>query len=96
MPIVYLPVQPAPDWLIHMTPERMARDPFPLHDLLSQSLYYPSSSFDGDPIAYLGGNNHSFVYVDYGEERDGLLKALKEPGLLGYRIWPVARAQPVR
>jgi hypothetical protein len=86
MPIAYLPVQPAPDWLIQMTPERMARDPFPLHDLLAQSLYYPSSSFDGDPIAYLGGNNHSFVYVDYGEERDGLLKALKEPGFLGYRI----------
>jgi hypothetical protein len=81
-----LSVQPAPDWLIQMTPERMARDPFPLHDLLSQSLYYPSSSFDGDPIAYLGGNNHSFVYADYGEERDGLLKALKEPGFLGYRI----------
>jgi hypothetical protein len=86
MPIAYLPVQPAPDWLMQMTPERMARDPFPLHDLLSGSLYYPSSSFDGDPIAYLGGNNHSFVYVDYGEERDGLLKALQEPGFLGYRV----------
>jgi hypothetical protein len=86
MPIAYLPVQPAPDWLMQMTPERMARDPFPLHDLLSGSLFYPSSSLDGDPIAYLGGNNHSFVYVDYGEERDGLLKALQEPGFLGYQV----------
>ena len=75
MPIAYLPVQPAPDWLIQMTPERMARDSFPLHDLLSRSPYYPSSSFVGDPIAYLGGNHLSFVYVDYGEERDGLLNA---------------------
>jgi hypothetical protein len=69
-----------------MTPERMVRNLFPLHDILSGSLYYPSSSFDGDPIAYLGGNHHSFVYVDYGEERNGLLAALEDPGFLGYRV----------
>jgi len=86
MPIAYLAVQPTPDWLMQMTPERMVRSPFPLHDLLSGSLYYPSSSFDGDPIAYLGGNHHSFVYVDYGEERHGLLAALEEPGFLGYQV----------
>lgn len=86
MPIPDLPLQPAPDWLIQMTQERMDRDPFPLHDLLSGSLYYPSSGFDGDPIAYLGGNHLSFVCVDYGEERKGLLAALEEPGFLGYRV----------
>jgi len=86
MPISYLPVQPMPDWLLHMTPDRMFRDPFPLHALLSGSLYYPSSSYDGDPIAYLGGNHLSFVYVDYGAERSRLLTALKEPGLLGYQV----------
>lgn len=86
MPIPYLPVHSVPEWLVQMTPERMVEDPFPLHDLLSGSLYYPSSSFDGDPVAYLGGNQHSFVYVDYGEERRGLLAALEEPGFLGYRV----------
>jgi hypothetical protein len=82
----YLPGQFMPEWLAHMTPEKMLRDPFPLHDLLSGSLYYPSSSFDGDPVAYLGGNHFSFVYVDYGEERNDLLAALEEPGFLGYRV----------
>ena len=86
MPIGYLPVQPEPDWLVQMTPDRMCREPFPLRDLLSGSLYYPSSGFDGDPVAYLGGNYHSFVYVDYGKERSGLLSALAEPGFLGYQV----------
>jgi len=86
MPISYLPVQPALDWLVKMTPEGMFQEPLPVHDLLSGSLYYPSSSFDGDPIAYLGGNHLSFVYADYGMERRELLAALEEPGFLGYRV----------
>jgi len=86
MPNPYLPVQIMPEWLARMTPEKMLRDPLPLQDMLAGSLYYPSSSFDGDPVAYLGGNHHSFVYVDYGEERNGLLTALEEPGFLGYRV----------
>lgn len=86
MTIAYLPVQSAPDWLTQMTPERMLWEPFPLRDLLTRSLYYPSSSYDGDPIAYLGGNYLSFVYVDYGEERSELLAALEEPGFRGYRV----------
>lgn len=86
MPISYLPVQPEPDWLVQMTPEQMVRSPLPLHELLSGSLYYPSSGYDGDPVAYLGGNHHSFIYVDYGKDRSGLLAALEAPGFSGYRV----------
>lgn len=86
MPISSLPLQPSPDWLVRMSPDRMRSEPFPLRELLDGSLYYPSSSFDGDPIAYLGGNHLSFVYVDYGRDRDELLDALESPGFLAYRV----------
>lgn len=86
MPQSFLPVNPQPDWLTSITPDRMLYHLLPLRDLLSGSLYYPSSGFDGDPIAYLCGNQHSFVYVDYGVDRDGLFAALERPGFLGYRV----------
>ena len=86
MPIPNFPLQVAPDWLIRMSPDRMNRDPLPLHPLLAGSLYYPSSRFDGDPVAYLGGNYLSFIYVDYSVSRKYLLAELKVPVFLGYRV----------
>lgn len=64
-----------PTWLTNLTPEAIKHDPFPLDELLRESLYYPSCGFDGDPIKHLGGSVLSFVYVDYGHTRDEFMCA---------------------
>jgi hypothetical protein len=64
----------------------MANEPFPLHELLHGSLYYPSSGFDGDPVRHLAGNILSFVYVDYGHSHDEFVSALETPGFRGYNL----------
>ena len=53
-------------------------------DVLNDSLYYPSSRFDGSPIRHLSGNIHSFIYADYGVTSDELEEEVKTPGFLGY------------
>lgn len=69
-----------PSWLINLTPNAIMHAPLPLHELLCESLYYPSSGFDGDPIKHLGGNVLSFVYVDYGHTHDAFVSALRFTG----------------
>lgn len=69
-----------PSWLTNLTPEAIKHDPFPLHELLRESLYYPSCGFDGDPMKHLGGNVLSFIYVDYGHTRDAFMCALNFTG----------------
>ena len=44
-----LPLLAYPSWLKTLTVESMAEDKFPLNNILTDSLYYPSSVFDGDP-----------------------------------------------
>lgn len=75
-----------PLWLTSLTPQTMAQNPLPLHEILSDSLYYPSSCFDGDPVKYLAGNFFSFIYVDYGYTREELNDTLNNPGFLGYEV----------
>ena len=53
--------------------------------ILRDSLYYPASSFDGDPVAYLAGCIASFIYVDFSRDQAELEAELEEPGFLGYR-----------
>lgn len=74
------------DWLSNVDPETMNETSFPLREVLQNSLYYPSSSFDGDPISSLAGNIVSFVYVDYGRSRNDFDAALSNPGFRGYQI----------
>ncbi len=81
-----LPVLATPDWLSNLTPTTVEHEPFPLLDLLRDSLYYPASGFDGSPVKYLGGHFLSFVYVDYGRTRDEFMEALKDPGFSGYDL----------
>ena len=69
-----------PSWLTNLTPETIKHDPFPLRELLRDSLYYPSCGFDSDPIKHIGGNVLSFVYVDYGHTRDVFMNALHFSG----------------
>ncbi len=81
-----LPRQHMPDWLANISAETMASDPIPIGSILDGSFYYPASGFDEDPVAYFGGNFHSFVYVDYGMKREDFSKALEGTGFAGYRL----------
>jgi hypothetical protein len=56
----------------------------PIREVLTNSVYYPACGFDGAPVKYLGGNFHSFIYVDYGVGRDQFSQNLD--GFLGYRV----------
>ncbi len=69
--------QPIPDWIASAN-EPLG--PLPLFELLDKSVYYPSCGLDGQPVKFLGGYFHSFVYVDYGVRRDDLLELLGEGG----------------
>lgn len=78
--------KPVPGWLRNLTAESIREGAFPLKQILKDSLYYPSSGFDGDPVKYMAGNLHSFIYVDYGHGRDEFERALEQPGFHGYEL----------
>ena len=73
-----------PAWLNAIDEASGATHPFALNRILKNSLYYPASGFDGDPVKYFAGNIHSFVYADCGRSEEELLQALANPGFLGY------------
>jgi hypothetical protein len=75
-----------PAWLSRLTAESIQNGRFPLRNILRNSLYYPASGFDGDPVKYLAGHIHSFIYVDYGQEEEAFERALHVPGFRGYRV----------
>jgi hypothetical protein len=79
---------PIPDWLATLTAENIDKRRFPLHDILQDSLYYPSSGFDGRPVQYLGGYIVSFIHVDYGRSRTELDEQLasEDVRFKGYEI----------
>ena len=84
MPAAQPPSSNIPEWLARISADAMNTEPFPLHDILRDSLYYPASSFDGDPVAYLAGCIASFIYVDFSHDREELEAELEELGFLGY------------
>lgn len=73
-----------PVWLAQLTDLKILS----IESLLENSLYYPSSGRDGDPVRYLGGFIHSFIYVDYGVAREDVLQSLGDNhhGFKGYRV----------
>ena len=73
-----------PDWLAKISQSTITIDPFPLTQLLEDSLYYPSSGFDRDPVKYLSGNILSFIYVDYGRSHDEFENEIIKRGFRGY------------
>jgi hypothetical protein len=81
-----LPIVDEPQWLSAVSPSTIQDATFPLGDILRNSLYYPASGFDGDPVAYLAGNILSFIYVDYSHTREQLDVALANPGFRGYEV----------
>lgn len=81
-----LPEIAVPTWLSDLSPATIINEPFPLHELLHDSLYYPSSGFDGAPVHYLAGNILSFIYVDYGHSHAEFISALNNSGFIGYDL----------
>jgi hypothetical protein len=75
-----------PDWLASVDASSMETDFFPLTQMLSGSVYYPACRFDGGPIANLGYQYQSYVYVDYGCGRAELHKNLAEHPFSGYQM----------
>jgi hypothetical protein len=81
-----IPNLDVPQWLSKASQESIKEDPFPLQKILKDSLFYPSSGFDGDPVKHLAGKIYSFIYVDYGYEETELENALQERGFNGYEV----------
>jgi hypothetical protein len=78
-----------PEWLssIKLSEDMNLNDhEFPLDFILNESVYYPACSFDMNPIRYLGGFTHSFIYVDYLVERQSLPELGSQSFLPGYRL----------
>ena len=73
-------------WLQALAAKDMQSIPFPLHELLSGSLYYPASGLDGDPVRYLGKHFHSFVFVDYTVSEEQLDEKVNRSGFKGYEV----------
>lgn len=86
MPIELLKMEEQQEWLHSINQENIEKNTFPIQELLTRSLYYPSSGFDGDPVRHLGGNIKSFIYVDYGKSFEELDANLKNSGFRGYQI----------
>ncbi len=77
-----------PEWLANIElnhVDDLQRVTFPLHEVLSRSLYYPSSAFDGQPVKHFAGVVHSFIYVDYSQQRDKTRQEFTL-GFLGYHL----------
>jgi len=81
-----LPAIVASRWLSDLTATSIEWEPLPLIQLLEDSLYYPSSGLDGDPIKYMAGNILSFIYADYSLPKNSVLKALTGAGFRGYEL----------
>ena len=81
-----LPGMNEPAWLSKLSVDSIERGPFPLSQILRDSLYYPSSGFDGDPVRHLSGNILSFIYVDYGFGQDEFESVLRDQGFRGYEV----------
>jgi hypothetical protein len=75
------------NWLAELTREKIEKGPLPLKELLENSLYYPSSGFDGGVVKDCNtvGSDHqitSFIYCDYAVGEQAFLD--QRDSFLGY------------
>lgn len=77
-----------PTWLDELNNQ----DVFPLRLLLRNSLYYPASACDGDPIRLLGGFIHSFIHVDYAIKKAEVMSKMRgaSNGFIRGIDWPLS------
>jgi hypothetical protein len=73
-------------WLEELTAETLLTVEFPIQAILKDSLYYPASGFDGDPIKHLLGTFMSYIYVDYARSHELLMQEIRGRGFKGYRM----------
>lgn len=67
--------------------ENICTQPFPLNDVLVDSLFYPCSGFDGSPIRHWPMGVNSFVYVDMGTDQIALTRETRKKKVFnGYKI----------
>ena len=83
--IAQLPLADLPSWLASIETDDDMAD-IPLAGILSKSVFYPASGFDGRPVQFLAGHFHSFIYADYGKTKTELAAALEGNGFAGYRL----------
>ncbi len=81
-----LPQAPVPEWLERVAASSALPTPIPLADLLRDSCFYPSSGLDSSPVLIANGCMHSFVYIDYGTNREDFMRALSFPGFSPYEV----------
>ena len=60
-----------------LTPATILSGPFPLTELLRNSIYYPSSHFDGSLVKAYAHDYQNFVYCDYGVTEDDFMTKLE-------------------
>ena len=70
-----------PAWLASVNASTIGTNPFPLKEILTDSLYYPSSGFDGYPVRFLAGNFLSFTgfganWTDYRDPKQILARSV--------------------
>lgn len=82
LPSDLLPEVPRPTWLT----ERALDSSVPVPDLLGDSVFYPASGLDSDPMMYLGHHFWSFVYADYGFTPESTHAALGGGKFAGYKV----------
>ncbi len=81
-----IPVFKDPAWLYEIDLARAKTDPLPLDLILPNSLFYPGSRIDGDPIKYLSHSTNSFVYCDYGVPKKLWESELSRKCFRGYTL----------
>lgn len=85
------------NWLEIITIEEIETGAFPLQEVLKDSLFYPSSGFDGGVVkdcntAGIGSNIVSFIYCDYAIGYDAFIA--NQNNFLGYHPIASRNIQP--
>lgn len=85
-------------FLDDLTVEQIEMAPFPLHDILNNSLYYPSCGLDGGVVKDCNTLNAglgivSFIYCDYGVDEEKLMGQINT--FRGYRLFASRAVNPM-
>jgi hypothetical protein len=80
--------------LLSLTPSAIEDGPFPLQEVLEDSLFYPASGIDGTPIRYWLEDILSFVYVDLSYSKSTFEDAILAAPPYGYSILGMRNLSP--
>jgi hypothetical protein len=81
---ITLPARKNDDWL--MCFDQSEANDFPLAAVLKDSLFYPASGLDDDPVKHLSSYTTSFVYCDYAMDEHKVDDARLCGWMSGYRV----------